>query len=118
MKRVYVLLMLAVFTLPAYAQIMLDSSFTISGSADVYFRTNLNSSNTLIEDGYETGRTVAPGSSFANLPGFSLGMFNLIGEYSQTNMVLKLTWFSVQEVEMRFSILNLHWPLLTSCTVG
>lgn len=82
MKRVYFLLMLAVFAAPAYAQIMLDSSFTISGSADVYFRTNLNSSNKIIEDGYETGRTVAPGSSFANNPGFSLGMFNLIGEYA------------------------------------
>ena len=82
MKRVYILLVLALFTLPAYAQIMLDSSFTLSGSADVYFRTNLNGSNKIIEDGYETGRTIAPASSFANLPGFSLGMFNLIGEYS------------------------------------
>lgn len=49
---------------------------TFSGSVDTYFRYNLNSSNRT-EDG--TIRT--PGTSFANLPGFSLGMVNLIAGY-------------------------------------
>lgn len=53
-----------------------EPRFSISGSADVYFRTNLNTSN----DGTE-GETVAPATSFANLPGFSLGMANIIGTY-------------------------------------
>ena len=62
--------------LNSYAQIQLDSSFTINGSVDTYFRTNLNSTNDVTNGG-----TIAPGSSFANLPGFSLGMFNLISSY-------------------------------------
>ena len=45
----------------------------ISGSVDAYFRTNFTTSN------YDEGQNViAPVSSFANLPGFSLGMVNLI----------------------------------------
>ena len=59
------------------AQIQIDSSFSISGSADTYFRANLNSSN----DASNEGSTLAPATAFANLPGFSLGMFNLIGTY-------------------------------------
>lgn len=51
------------------------SKLTISGSADAYFRRNLNASNSLqIEDGVY----IAPGSSFANQPGFALGMANVI----------------------------------------
>ena len=46
---------------------------TFSGSVDTYFRTNLNSTNDP-----ENG-DIAPGTSFANLPGFGLGMVNLIG---------------------------------------
>lgn len=51
--------------------------FTLSGSADVYFRSNVNGPN----DAEEYG-VVAPATSFANLPGFSLGMINLIGAYT------------------------------------
>ncbi|MEL7424114.1 MAG: porin [Bacteroidota bacterium] len=43
------------------------SKFTFSGSADAYFRASTEDQ--------------APVSSFANLPGFSLGMFNLIGTH-------------------------------------
>lgn len=50
------------------------SEFSFSGSVDVYFRTNLNAKNSGEE--YQ-----APGTSFGNLPGFSLGMVNLIGSY-------------------------------------
>ena len=48
----------------------------VSGSIDTYFRTNLNSTNDP-----ENGGVLAPGTSFANLPGFSLGMVNVVGEY-------------------------------------
>jgi hypothetical protein len=49
---------------------------TLSGSVDTYFRYNLNSSNRT-----EDGSIRAPGTSFANLPGFALGMVNLIAGY-------------------------------------
>ncbi len=48
--------------------------FTISGSVDAYFRSNLNSTNDT-----ENGGDLAPATSFANLPGFSLGMANIVG---------------------------------------
>ncbi len=49
---------------------------TLSGSVDTYFRYNLNSSNRTTD-----GDIRAPGTSFANLPGFALGMVNLIAGY-------------------------------------
>lgn len=49
------------------------SKFSFSGSIDAYYRANLNAGNG--EDAQ------APGSSFANLPGFSLGMANVIAGY-------------------------------------
>ena len=54
----------------------LDSLMTISGSVDMYFRSNLNSTNNP-----ENGGALAPATSFANLPGFSLGMANIVGSY-------------------------------------
>ncbi|MEZ5045221.1 MAG: outer membrane beta-barrel protein [Saprospiraceae bacterium] len=53
-----------------------EPKFTISGSADTYFRTNLNGPNDISKSGI-----IAPATSFANLPGFSLGMINLVGAY-------------------------------------
>lgn len=50
------------------------SPLSISGSIDAYFRANLNAKNS--GDLYQ-----APGTSFGNLPGFSLGMINLITAY-------------------------------------
>ena len=50
-----------------------EKNFSLSGSVDAYFRSNLNAPN---DENY-----VAPGSSFANLPGFALGMVNLVGTY-------------------------------------
>ncbi len=47
--------------------------FSVSGSIDAYYRANLNAGNGLDAQ--------APGSSFANLPGFALGMANVIGSY-------------------------------------
>ncbi|MBD3626488.1 porin [Cyclobacterium sp.] len=50
------------------------SNVTISGSVDAYFRTNLNAPNK--GDAFQ-----APATSFGNLPGFSLGMANIIAAY-------------------------------------
>lgn len=55
----------------------IKKKFAISGSVDAYFRANLNGSNNP-----EDNSTLAPATSFANLPGFSLGMANVIGEFS------------------------------------
>ncbi len=51
-----------------------EKKFTITGSVDAYYRVNFNSANS--GDNYS-----APGSSFANLPGFALGMANVIASY-------------------------------------
>jgi len=61
----------------AIAQEEEEAKFTISGSVDTYFRTNLNGPN----DTERADAVLAPATSFANLPGFSLGMANLIGSY-------------------------------------
>ncbi len=55
-----------------------DSTLKISGSVDVYYRASLT------EEFYE-----APATSFANLPGFSLGMANVILEQEGTNFGFK-----------------------------
>ncbi|MEX2565932.1 MAG: porin [Cyclobacteriaceae bacterium] len=51
-----------------------ESNVTLSGSVDAYFRSNLNAPNK--GDNFQ-----APATSFANLPGFSLGMANIIATY-------------------------------------
>jgi len=81
MKKNIFTLFAILLTFSAYSQIALDTNFTLSGSADVYYRANLNASNnpSISENG--VGNTIAPGTSFANQPGFSLGMFNLIAGY-------------------------------------
>src|SRR5690606_3221609 len=50
------------------------SKLTFSGSVDAYFRANFNGLN-------KGGDFQAPATSFANLPGFSLGMANIIATY-------------------------------------
>ena len=62
-----------------YAQEEEDKKFTISGSVDAYYRTNLNGNNDF--DTTSGMPNAAPGSSFANLPGFALGMANVIAGY-------------------------------------
>ncbi len=76
MKTKFFTFILTILTLTSYGQIQLDSSFSISGSVDVYYRANLVGTNNP-----ENGGTLAPGTSFANLPGFALGMFNLVNSY-------------------------------------
>ena len=48
-------------------------TISVSGSVDAYYRANINGSNNP-----QDTLTLAPSSSFANLPGFSLGMANLV----------------------------------------
>jgi hypothetical protein len=81
MKNTILTYILSLFTVGAFAQIQLDSTFTLSGSVDMYYRANLNGSNNPSITKDDVGNTIAPGTSFANNPGFSLGMFNLIGSY-------------------------------------
>jgi hypothetical protein len=49
-------------------------ALVLSGSVDAYFRANLNAPNS-------GDNKQAPATSFANLPGFALGMANLIAKY-------------------------------------
>lgn len=58
----------------AQDEIVEKPKFSFSGSADAYYRANLNSANA--GENYSV-----PGSSFANLPGFALGMANVIAGY-------------------------------------
>lgn len=51
-----------------------ETGLTLSGSVDAYFRTNLNAPN-------KGEDFQAPASSFGNLPGFALGMANIIATY-------------------------------------
>lgn len=73
-------LLLVLFSLSLFAQEETEKKFTISGSVDAYFRTNLTGPNQAIED--EDGTYfLNPGTSFANRSGFSLGMANAIFKY-------------------------------------
>ncbi|MBT8184686.1 MAG: porin, partial [Eudoraea sp.] len=51
-----------------------EKKFSLSGTVDAYYRANFNSANS-------GANYSAPGSSFANLPGFALGMANVIVSY-------------------------------------
>ncbi|MCE7058047.1 porin [Algoriphagus sp. AGSA1] len=82
MKKIQLLLMafLVLGAANVYAQEVViveeeePSKLTFSGSVDAYFRTNFNGPN--------KGENIqAPASSFGNLPGFSLGMANIIATY-------------------------------------
>ncbi|WP_073097468.1 porin [Leeuwenhoekiella marinoflava] len=55
--------------------------FTLSGSIDAYFRQNITTLNKVTDEEYPT-----PGSSFANQPGFALGMANAVLSYEKGNV--------------------------------
>ncbi|MEL6916181.1 MAG: outer membrane beta-barrel protein [Bacteroidota bacterium] len=62
------------------------SKFSFSGTVDAYYRANFNGLNKeipVIDGGVQTGviSPTAPGTSFANDPGFALGFVNLIAGY-------------------------------------
>lgn len=70
------LILLSLFSFD-YAQAQEESEavpLTFSGSVDAYYRANLTAPN-------KGDFAQAPGTSFANLPGFSLGMVNLLAAY-------------------------------------
>ncbi|SMD43456.1 Putative beta-barrel porin-2, OmpL-like. bbp2 [Aquiflexum balticum DSM 16537] len=85
MKNSYalIILLLLLISVPVIAQDIDEEeengAFTFSGSADVYFRKNFN--------GPSKGEFAqSPVTSFGNLPGFSLGMFNLKSTYQGKNV--------------------------------
>ncbi|MCG9972956.1 porin [Christiangramia crocea] len=58
--------------------------FSISGSVDAYYRTNfngLNQSEEIVDGDVESFTPAAPATSFANDPGFAIGMANVILGY-------------------------------------
>jgi hypothetical protein len=73
MKKVILTLLLAVSFAGTAQEKEEEKKFTLSGSIDTYFRGNINAAN--------DANKIAPGTSFANAPGFSLGMINLIAAY-------------------------------------
>ncbi len=73
-KIVFLFLFTMSFTLLAQEETPEEKKFSLSGTVDAYYRANLNSANS--GPNYS-----APGSSFANLPGFALGMANIIATY-------------------------------------
>lgn len=76
LKRLFLFLGLAVLATPMFAQEEEEApakKFNFSGTVDAYYRANLTAPN--------DEEAIAPGSSFANLPGFSLGMANVIASY-------------------------------------
>lgn len=82
MKTTKLPLLLLSFLSIHYAQAQEDADatgITLSGSVDAYFRTNLTAPN--------NGDYVqAPGTSFADLPGFALGMANVVAAYQGENV--------------------------------
>jgi hypothetical protein len=71
------LLLFAVTGMVAQEEEETTPKFSLSGSIDAYYRTNINGDNSA-PGGVPNA---APGSSFANLPGFALGMANVIAGY-------------------------------------
>ena len=78
-KNIFLLILMLLSTSAIIAQDEEDDKpkFTFSGSVDAYYRANWNGDNSA------PGGTpnAAPGTSFANLPGFALGMANVIAGY-------------------------------------
>ncbi|WP_406685130.1 porin [Seonamhaeicola sp. MEBiC1930] len=73
MKKLFTLTMLLMATIMFAQEEEAKPSFTVSGSVDAYYRANLNAPS--------DENAQAPGSSFANLPGFALGMANVVLGY-------------------------------------
>ncbi|MEL6123852.1 MAG: outer membrane beta-barrel protein [Bacteroidota bacterium] len=72
-KILLLLILFSLFALQLQAQIEMEEetpSLQLSGSIDAYYRANFSGD---FDD--------APATSFANLPGFALGMANLVGSY-------------------------------------
>ena len=74
---------IALLNIDLQAQEESTSPFTLSGTVDAYFRTNFNGLNKTAydDDGDPVEFAAAPASSFANDPGFAIGMANVILGY-------------------------------------
>ena len=79
MKKLILSLSLLAVSFGSFAQEETEEKrkFSFSGSVDAYYRTNITAPN--------DENAIAPGSSFANLPGFALGMINLVGTYESAD---------------------------------
>jgi len=112
-KNLLLALMMAFGTFLAQAQEEAEESapaLSISGSIDTYYRANLNSTN----DG-DNGGTLAPGTSFANLPGFSLGMANIIlGMEGKKSGLLRIWFLDLEERKLYLvqGLLKISWNQL------
>lgn len=73
MKKLISLSMLLMATVVFAQETTEAPKFTFSGSVDAYYRANFTAPN--------DENAIAPGSSFANLPGFALGMANVVASY-------------------------------------
>lgn len=73
MKKITTFLMLFMVTALIAQEEESKKKFDFTGSIDAFFSSNLNAPN---DDNY-----LSPGTSFADTPGFSLGMANLIASY-------------------------------------
>lgn len=76
MKK-FITLSMFLVALVSYAQdetTVEEKKFSLSGSIDAYYRANLNAPN-------DAENWTKPGTSFANLPGFALGMANVVASY-------------------------------------
>ncbi|WP_345169090.1 porin [Algibacter aquimarinus] len=73
MKKLITLSMLFMATALFAQEEEAKPTFTVSGSVDAYYRANFTAPN--------DENAIAPGSSFANLPGFALGMANVVLGY-------------------------------------
>ncbi len=95
MKLIYTILFLLLFLSKSFLSQAQDeeaeSELILSGSVDAYFRQNLSTENEP-QDG--NSLLTVPATSFADKPGFALGMINLIAEYSKgkTGMVADLVF--------------------------
>lgn len=74
-------ILLLLFSVTVYAQEQEEKKFTITGSIDAYFRTNLTGPNNAFDDADGSTIFLNPGTSFANRSGFSFGMANAIFSY-------------------------------------
>ena len=75
MKKLITLSMLIMASVVFAQETPEAPKFSLSGSIDAYYRANLNAPNN------EGDLTQSPGTSFANLPGFALGMANVVASY-------------------------------------
>lgn len=73
MKSTFTLVLVLAASIVWSQEETLEKKLSLSGSIDAYYRTNIDAPN--------DENAIAPGSSFANLPGFALGMANVIASY-------------------------------------